>query len=183
VRRLVARFYELMDTLPEAYGIRKLHQPDLASAEQKLYLYLTGWLGGPQLYVEKYGHPRLRARHLPFPIGSSEAEQWMLCMRRRWPRLSPTRPARVAGQALNDLAYFMRNREDTPASLRPGFRGRRWPARGAAPGVAVPRHQAGIGNDDADGLADHHHHAQHRQHQHQARNSRPRRRRQKSSAR
>jgi len=115
VRRLVARFYELMDTLPEAYGIRKLHQPDLASAEQKLYLYLTGWLGGPQLYVEKYGHPRLRSRHLPFPIGSSEAEQWMLCMRQA---LAET----VADQGLRaelDAAFLkvadhMRNRANTP---------------------------------------------------------------------
>jgi hemoglobin len=58
VRRLVTRFYELMDTLPEAYGIRKLHQPDLSSAEEKLFMFLCGWLGGPQLYVEKYGHPQ-----------------------------------------------------------------------------------------------------------------------------
>ena len=115
VRRLVARFYELMDSLPEAYGIRKLHQPDLASAEQKLYLYLTGWLGGPQLYVEKYGHPRLRSRHLPFSIGTAEAEQWMLCMRQAMAEVIEDEALRASlDKALNDLAHFMRNREDTP---------------------------------------------------------------------
>jgi hemoglobin len=69
-----------MDTLPEAYGIRKLHPADLASSRDKLFMFLSGWLGGPALYVENYGHPRLRARHLPFPIGGSERDQWMLCM-------------------------------------------------------------------------------------------------------
>ncbi|MBP6636685.1 MAG: group II truncated hemoglobin [Sulfuritalea sp.] len=113
VRRLVTRFYELMDTLPEAYGIRKLHQPDLASAEQKLYLYLTGWLGGPQLYVEKYGHPRLRSRHLPFSIGTAEAEQWMLCMRQAMAEVIEDDALRASlDKALNDLALFMRNRDE-----------------------------------------------------------------------
>lgn len=112
VRRLVSRFYELMDTLPEAYGIRKLHQADLSSAEQKLYMYLTGWLGGPQLYVEKYGHPRLRSRHLPFPIGSDEAEQWMLCMRQAMSEVIEEEALRSSlDKALNDLAHFMRNRD------------------------------------------------------------------------
>ncbi|MBI5107987.1 MAG: group II truncated hemoglobin [Rhodocyclales bacterium] len=112
VRRLVTRFYELMDTLPEAYGIRKLHQPDLSGAEQKLCMYLTGWLGGPQLYVEKYGHPRLRSRHLPFPIGSDEAEQWMLCMRQAMSEVIEDETLRSSlDKALNDLAHFMRNRD------------------------------------------------------------------------
>ena len=115
LRRLVRRFYELMDTLPEAYGIRKLHQPSLDSAEEKLFMYLTGWLGGPQLYVEKYGHPMLRARHLPFPIASDEAEQWMLCMRQAMAEVIEDEALRASlDKALNDLAHFMRNREDTP---------------------------------------------------------------------
>jgi hemoglobin len=80
VRELVARFYELMDTLPEAYDIRKIHQKDLSSAGDKLFMFLSGWLGGPSLYIEKYGHPRLRQRHFPFAIGEKESQQWMLCM-------------------------------------------------------------------------------------------------------
>ncbi len=117
VRRLVRRFYELMDTLPEAYGIRKLHQHDLASAEEKLFMFLCGWLGGPQLYVEKYGHPKLRARHLPFPIGSKEAEQWMLCMREAMAGVIND-PALCAGldKSLTDLAFHMRNRADAASS-------------------------------------------------------------------
>jgi len=117
VRRLVRRFYELMDTLPEAYGIRKLHAADLSSAEEKLFMFLCGWLGGPQLYVEKFGHPKLRARHLPFPIGSEQAEQWMLCMRQAMRDVIADEGLRSAlDKSLNDLAYHMRNREDSPGA-------------------------------------------------------------------
>lgn len=117
VRRLVKRFYELMDTLPEAYGIRKLHQPDLSGAEEKLFMFLCGWLGGPQLYVEKHGHPRLRARHLPFPIASEEAGQWMLCMRQAMAENIADENLRARlDKALDDLALHMRNRNDPPAA-------------------------------------------------------------------
>jgi hemoglobin len=80
VRLLVDRFYDLMDSEPEAAGIRVLHPPDLAGSREKLWLFLVGWLGGPPLYVERHGHPRLRARHLPFPIGEAERDAWMWCM-------------------------------------------------------------------------------------------------------
>ena len=76
VRALVQRFYQLMDELPEAHGIRKLHPASLQGSEQKLYEFLSGWMGGPQLFIEKYGHPVLRKRHLPFPIAESERDQW-----------------------------------------------------------------------------------------------------------
>ena len=82
IRALVDRFYDLME-LEEAYSvIRQMHPQDLSSSREKLYLFLTGWMGGPQLYQEKYGHPMLRARHLPFPIGSVERNQWLDCMKR-----------------------------------------------------------------------------------------------------
>ena len=78
VRRLVDRFYDLM----EGYeNIRRLHPQDLADSREKLFLFLSGWLGGPQLYVEKFGHPRLRQRHLPFSIGTEERDAWMACMK------------------------------------------------------------------------------------------------------
>ena len=116
VRRLVSRFYELMDTLPEAYAIRKLHQPDLSEAESKLFMFLCGWLGGPQLYVEKYGHPKLRARHLPFQIASEEAGQWMLCMRTAMAEVIDDEILRAGlDKSLNDLAHHMLNRDDPPA--------------------------------------------------------------------
>jgi hemoglobin len=80
VRELAQRFYQLMDALPEAHGIRKMHHISLKGAEDKLFMFLSGWMNGPQLFVEKFGHPRLRQRHLPFVIGDAERDQWMLCM-------------------------------------------------------------------------------------------------------
>ena len=80
VRELVVRFYELMDTLPEAKDIRKMHPEDLTTSIDKLYKFLSGWFGGPALYIKEYGHPRLRARHLPFVIEDSARDQWIMCM-------------------------------------------------------------------------------------------------------
>ena len=80
VRTLVHRFYENMDQLPEASVIRKLHAESLQGSEEKLFKFLCGWMGGPQLYVQEYGHPMLRRRHLPFSIGIAERDQWLTCM-------------------------------------------------------------------------------------------------------
>jgi hemoglobin len=81
VRALVDRFYDLMDLEPALAGIRALHPTPLDGSRDKLYWYLCGWLGGPQHYVERFGHPRLRARHLPYAIGLAERDQWLACMR------------------------------------------------------------------------------------------------------
>jgi hemoglobin len=80
VRELVDRFYDLMDLEPEFAGIRVLHPPSLDGSRDKLYWFLCGWLGGPNHYIERLGHPMLRARHLPFAIASSERDQWLRCM-------------------------------------------------------------------------------------------------------
>ena len=82
IRQLVDRFYDLMELEPAYAVIRQLHPADLSTSRDKLNLFLTGWMGGPELYQEKYGHPMLRARHLPFPIGSTERNQWLDCMQR-----------------------------------------------------------------------------------------------------
>lgn len=79
VRRLVDRFYALMDTLPEAKACRDVHPPSLDGSAEKLFEYLSGWLGGPQLYVAKHGHPMLRRRHFVAPIGPNERDGWLLC--------------------------------------------------------------------------------------------------------
>lgn len=81
VHALVKRFYQLMDELPETHGIRKMHPASLERSEEKLFKFLSGWMGGPQLYIQEYGHPMLRQRHLPFPVGDSERDQWLLCMK------------------------------------------------------------------------------------------------------
>ena len=78
--RLCNRFYELMDSVPQFATIRALHPVELQSSQDKLYMFLSGWLGGPDLYIENIGHPMLRRRHLPFAIGESERDQWVACM-------------------------------------------------------------------------------------------------------
>ncbi|MEN3366051.1 MAG: hemoglobin [Burkholderiales bacterium] len=80
LRELVDRFYDLMDLEPEFAGIRALHPTPLDGSRDKFYWFLSGWTGGPSLYIERFGHPRLRARHLPFAIASSERDQWLRCM-------------------------------------------------------------------------------------------------------
>jgi hemoglobin len=80
VRALVDRFYDLMDLEPAYAGIRRLHPDSLDGSRDKLYWFLCGWLGGPNLYIERFGHPRLRARHLPYAIGLAERDQWLACM-------------------------------------------------------------------------------------------------------
>ncbi len=112
VRRLVHRFYELMDTLPEAKACRDIHPPSLAGSEQKLFEYLTGWLGGPQLYVQKRGHPMLRRRHFVAPIGPAERDGWLLCFDRA---LDETIADPTLRDAIRDpvhkLAHHMQNKE------------------------------------------------------------------------
>jgi len=80
VQNLVDRFYDLMDEKEDVKALRDLHAKSLRISREKLYLFLSGWLGGPQLYVEKYGHPMLRRRHLPFAIDASQRDQWLDCM-------------------------------------------------------------------------------------------------------
>jgi len=107
---LVDRFYFYMDTLPEAQGIRAIHQRNLSSAKAKLFKFLSGWLGGPNLFIEEFGHPMLRARHLPFVIGESERDQWMLCMNKALADLSlPAEMKHTIQQALEQLATHMIN--------------------------------------------------------------------------
>ena len=80
IGKLCDRFYELMDTVPQFQGIRAMHKADLTESRDKLFMFLSGWMGGPDLFVEKFGHPRLRGRHAPFAIGESERDQWVACM-------------------------------------------------------------------------------------------------------
>jgi hemoglobin len=80
VRRLVDRFYQLMTELPQARMIRAMHPPDLAEAKERLFMFLSGWLGGPPLYAERHGQLRLRRDHLSFPIDEQARDAWMDCM-------------------------------------------------------------------------------------------------------
>lgn len=110
VRALVDAFYDRMDTEPAYAGLRALHPADLVGSRDKLHWFLCGWSGGPQHYVERFGHPRLRARHLPFAIGESERDQWLRCMAdaMRERALAPALMQSLL-QALIPVADWMRN--------------------------------------------------------------------------
>ena len=112
IRQLVVRFYELMDELPEAAELRALHPQDLAGSQEKLYMFLSGWLGGPPLYSEAYGHPRLRARHMPFAVDRAASDAWMHCMERALDYMAIDDPLLIAQlkEALRRTAEHMRNR-------------------------------------------------------------------------
>jgi len=110
LRSLVNRFYDLMDSSPEAEKIRAFHAKSLNQSREKLFMFLSGWSGGPQLYVERFGHPRLRMRHMSFSIGSIERDQWLWCMNKAIeesgvdPRVAEYLKTRFA-----EVADFMRN--------------------------------------------------------------------------
>ncbi|MCX7221568.1 MAG: group II truncated hemoglobin [Burkholderiales bacterium] len=89
IRQLVDRFYDVMDVDEDLTVLRQVHGASLDQARDKLFWYLCGYFGGPQHYIERFGHPRLRARHLPYSIGILERDQWLLCM----------------GRAMKDLSY------------------------------------------------------------------------------
>ena len=111
VRELVDRFYDLMEFEPAYKELRAVHGSTLESAREKLYQFLSGWLGGPPLYTDKYGHPMLRARHLPFAIGDRERDQWMACMRQAMAEIEVPQGLRAGlAQAFQRTADWMRNK-------------------------------------------------------------------------
>jgi hemoglobin len=113
LRELIDRFYDLMDLEPEFAGIRTLHPSSLDGSRDKLYWFLSGWMGGPSLYIERFGHPRLRARHLPFAIASSERDQWLRCM--AWAMQDVAVRDELQQrlmQSFYDTADWMRNKPD-----------------------------------------------------------------------
>ncbi|MDO9072243.1 MAG: group II truncated hemoglobin [Rubrivivax sp.] len=111
VRQLVDRFYDLMDLEPAYAGIRQLHPTELDGSRDKLHWFLCGWMGGPDLYVQRFGHPMLRARHLPYAIGIAERDQWMACMMQAMQEQSvdPTLAQRLA-ESFFGTADWMRNK-------------------------------------------------------------------------
>ena len=104
-----------MDTLPEAKNCRAIHPADLSGSEDKLYDYLTGYLGGPPVYVEKYGHPRLRSRHFGAAIGVAERDEWLLCFSRALEDTVTNPKLRdIIWPPIERLAHHMQNREEQP---------------------------------------------------------------------
>lgn len=111
VRALVERFYDLMDLEPQYAAVRATHGSTLDDARQKLFWFLCGWLGGPDHYIERFGHPRLRMRHLPFAIGIRERDEWVLCMDQAMRETGVDDALRQRlNQSFFQMADFMRNR-------------------------------------------------------------------------
>jgi hemoglobin len=110
---LCAHFYDLMDRTPQFAPIRAMHPVDLKSSRDKLFMFLSGWMGGPDLFVQNIGQPMLRRRHMPFAIGTAERDQWVACMALAMESAGIEEAIR---EKLLDsffhTADFMRNRED-----------------------------------------------------------------------
>lgn len=112
VRALADRFYDVMDLEPRFAELRAMHPQDMAGARDNLFWFLSGWLGGPQLFVERKGHPMLRRRHLPFSIGEKERDQWVQCMVQAMEEEGIDEALRTRlTVSFFQTADFMRNRE------------------------------------------------------------------------
>ena len=110
IREIVEAFYDVMESDEKAKTIRQMHPEDLTSSREKLFMFLAGWTGGPQLYIERYGHPFLRRRHLPFKIGEEERDQWIYCMTKGMLNLKmDEKKIKALLNALYPIADFMRN--------------------------------------------------------------------------
>ena len=113
IDELVDRFYDVMDIDQDLKVLRDVHGASLTSARDKLYWYLCGYFGGPQHYIERFGHPRLRARHLPYSIGIKERDQWLLCMARAMQDIGyPEERSNRLLEIFFGVADWMRNRDD-----------------------------------------------------------------------
>mgnify|MGYP002776496101 CR=1 FL=1 len=112
VAKMCDRFYELMATVPQFAELRAMHPEDLQGSRDKLFMFLSGWMGGPDLFVEKFGHPRLRGRHMPFAIGVKERDQWVACMALAMEDAGLSEDVRkVMLRNFFNTADFMRNKE------------------------------------------------------------------------
>ena len=114
IRQLVDAFYDIMDTLPEASDIRKMHKADLSPVKAKLADYLTGWMGGPPLYYEKHGTVCMTEPHEPYAIGPEERDQWLLCMDRALEQIGASDELKqMLKEPMFRVADAVRNREQS----------------------------------------------------------------------
>lgn len=114
VRQLVDGFYDLMDLEPRYAHLRSLHGPDLDTSRDRLFWFLCGWLGGPHHYTERFGHPRLRMRHMHVPIGVQARNEWLACMQEAMNSVGIAPPLQERlGASFFQTADWMRNQEET----------------------------------------------------------------------
>ena len=120
LRRFTQRMYALMDSLPEAAAVRALHPEELSGSEQKLFEFLSGWLGGPPLFTERHGPPRLRARHLPFAIDMDAVSGWLACFHQSMQEnVDDAELREFLWSRIEPLALHMRNQQALPVSWTP----------------------------------------------------------------
>lgn len=113
IRTLVHRFYDLMEAEePALLATHELEDGRVSAAlRERVALYLIGWLGGPQDYTERYGHPRLRMRHVRVPVDMAMRDAWTRCMAKAMQQVGLAEPVRVfLEQRFVDLADHLRNR-------------------------------------------------------------------------
>ncbi len=112
IRKLVNTFYDIMDSDPEASGIRAMHGEDLSSIKDKLGDYLIGWMGGPPLYSDKYGSVCMTGPHEPFAIGPDERDQWLMCMHKALDQVGTSEVLKKILEApMFNVADMVRNKE------------------------------------------------------------------------
>lgn len=112
LRKIVDRFYEIMDENPEAAPIRAMHGADLGPVREKLFEFLSGWLGGPPLYSKRTGSICITSAHRPFAIGPAERDQWVMCMRQALIDVGISQDTReMLDQPFMMIADFVRNRD------------------------------------------------------------------------
>ena len=118
---LCRRFYDIMDTDPAVAELRAIHPQDLTQTRQKFYEFMTGWLGGPPLFESKYGHPRLRARHLHTRIDNQMVSQWLYCMKQALEQcVKDNKLRQLIWQNLLPLAHHMKNQSGSSDSQSHG---------------------------------------------------------------
>ena len=117
IRDLTEAFYDIMDSLPEAAGIRAMHARDLSPMKEKLAEYLTGWMGGPPRYADKYGTVCMTEPHEPYHIGPEERDQWLLCMDKALERIDASEElVAMLKNPMFRIADAVRNREGPSAA-------------------------------------------------------------------
>lgn len=117
IRELADAFYDIMDTLPEAAGVRAMHARDLTPMKEKLAQYLTGWMGGPPVYADKYGSVCMTTPHEHYHIGPEERDQWLLCMDKALSQIEASEDAvQMLKMPLFRIADAVRNRDGPGAA-------------------------------------------------------------------
>ena len=114
IDKLVNDFYDVMASDPNAAAVMATHSGlEMSVTREKLRTFLSGWLGGPQLYLEKFGHPRLRMRHFPFKISQTEAMQWLYCMKLALEKstIDPVTQEKLMA-AFENVALMLKNQKD-----------------------------------------------------------------------